>query len=85
MIQISHEIKSEHGIHARPAGVLVKMVSGYESSVIVKTGGKQANANKLFAIMGLCAQMGDVLDITIEGADEEKAAAGLKEFLENNL
>ena len=37
------------------------------------------------ALMKLAAKQGMELTVTVEGADEEKAAAELKAFLEANL
>ena len=35
--------------------------------------------------MGLGVKQGQTIDVTVEGADEETAAASLEDFLKNNL
>jgi len=85
MEQFKYTIKDEFGIHARPAGQLVKKASDFTSSIVIHIGGKEAPANKLFAIMALCAKQGDELIVTVEGEDEKTAAAALQEFLKSNL
>lgn len=85
MQKFSYVIKDEIGIHARPAGLLVKEAKKYESKIQIVKGGKAAAATKLMAIMGLAVKCGDTVDVEIEGADEASAFEGIKAFFENNL
>lgn len=85
MKEFTHVIKDPMGLHARPAGMLVKAVAGYASSVTISAPGGKADAKRLMAVMRLAAKEGNQLTITVDGADEEKAAAELKAFLEENL
>lgn len=85
MKEFSYIIKDKLGIHARPAGMLVKEASKYESNITLMTKGKSADAKKIFSVMSLSAKTGDELKISIFGTDEEAAQIGLKRFLEDNL
>ena len=85
MLEFSAVIKDTSGIHARPAGLLVKEASKYEASITLTHNGKVADCKRIFSVMGLAAKYGDTLKVTINGIDEEKAAEGLKRFIENNL
>lgn len=85
MQKFEYVIKDEVGIHARPAGLLVKEAKNYESSILVVKDGKSAAATKLMALMGLGVKCGDTVEIQVEGADEESACEGMKLFFENNL
>lgn len=85
MKEFSYTLKDAAGIHARPAGELVKLVKGFSSTVTISKGEKSGNANKIFAVMGLGAKQGDVVNFKIEGADEEDAAAKLESFMNENL
>ena len=58
MKTFEYVIKDEVGIHARPAGLLVKEAKKYESRVTVSKDGKSAEATKLMAIMGLGVKCG---------------------------
>lgn len=78
-------IKDELGIHARPAGLLVKLVKETGSIVTIEKNEKKVDATKLFAIMGLGVAKGDVIKITVEDGNEEESEKIIKEFLENNL
>ena len=85
MITFEYTIKDELGIHARPAGILVKEAGKFESSVTITKGEKKADAKKIFAIMGLGVKCGETVTATVEGSDEEAAANAIKELFETNL
>ena len=53
MKEFTYTIKEPVGIHARPAGLLVKEVKGYQSTVTIIKGDKSVNAVKLMALMGM--------------------------------
>ena len=60
MKQFSYVITDPVGIHARPAGMLVKAAKDLDSTITIeKTGGKSATATKLMAVMGLGIKQGD--------------------------
>lgn len=78
-------IRDEVGIHARPAGLLVKEAKKYASSVMINKAGKKADAKKLMMLMGLGVKCGESVVVEVEGADEDAACEGLKAFFEANL
>ena len=71
MQKFSYVIKDEVGIHARPAGLLVKEAKKYESKIQIIKDTKSADATKLMAVMGLGVKCGDMIIVEIEGSDEE--------------
>lgn len=85
MREFDYVITDEVGIHARPAGLLVKEAKNYESTVIVHKDGKQAEAKKLMALMGLGVKCGDTVHVTVEGQDEDGAFEGIQKFFKENL
>lgn len=85
MKTFAYTIKDEVGIHARPAGLLAKKAKEFESVITLEKGGKTAVATKLMAIMGMGVKCGDTVNVTVEGADEEKAAAEMEAFFIANL
>lgn len=85
MKEFNYTIKDEIGIHARPAGLLVKEASKFQSDITLMTKGKNANAKKLFSVMSLSAKCGDNVKVSIFGTDEESAEFSLKRFFEENL
>ena len=85
MKEIKYVITDPLGMHARPAGMLVKAVAPYASKITVTAPTGTADAKRLMALMRLAAKQGMEPTVTIEGTDEEKAATELKAFLEANL
>lgn len=85
MKEFTVNVKDASGIHARPAGLLVKEASKYESNITLTHNGKSADCKRIFSVMGLAAKYGDTLKVTVDGSDEERVAESLKSFFENNL
>ncbi len=85
MKSFTYTIKDEVGIHARPAGLLVKKAKEFDSTITIEKGGKSVNASKLMALMGLGVKYGDTVTVKSEGSDEDKAAAAMEEFFKSNL
>lgn len=85
MKKVTYTIQDEMGIHARPAGALVKEVGKYSSTIMLSNGGKEADCKKIMAIMSLGVKKGQSVTFTIEGADEAEAAEGIEAFIKKNL
>ena len=85
MKSFDYVIKDEAGLHARPAGLLVKCVASCDSEVKIGFNSKSVSAKKLFAVMGLCVKQNDAITITVEGANEEADYIKIKEFCEQNF
>ena len=78
-------IKDEAGIHARPAGLLVKKVSGLSSTITLTKDEKSVNASKLFAVMSLGVKCGDKITINISGEKEAEDLEIIKNFCAENF
>lgn len=85
MVSFNYVITDEVGLHARPAGLLVKAAKEVESKVTVEANGKSADATRLMAIMAMGVKCGAEVTVKVEGADEEEAAAKLEAFFKENL
>ena len=85
MKEFKHVIQDPMGLHARPAGMMVKACAGYASKITLTAPTGTADAKRLMGIMRLAAKQGMELTFQVEGADEEKAAADLQAFLAENL
>ena len=85
MKKFEYVITDEVGIHARPAGALVKEAKKYESKLTISCNGKSAEATKLMAVMGLGVKCGQTVAVSVEGADEDTAEKEIKTFFETNL
>lgn len=85
MKSFEYTIKDPVGIHARPAGMLSKEGKKYQSTITVTKAGKSANVLRLMSLMGLGVKCGETVTVSVEGADEDAAFAGIKAFFEANL
>lgn len=82
MTEFTYTIQDEAGIHARPAGLLVKKMQQYESEITLTRGEKTVNLKKLFALMGLAIKQNQTISIRAEGTDEAEAIASAKSIME---
>ncbi len=85
MKTITYTINDKDGLHARPAGDLVKLAKKFESEILLENAGKSSNATKLFGIMGLNVKCGETVNIKINGEDEEEVALAIEKFFTENL
>ncbi len=85
MKQFAYVITDPVGIHARPAGMLVKEAKQFSSKIMLQKGEKAADATRMMSVMGLGVKCGDTLSVSIEGADEDAAAGAMQAFFQANL
>lgn len=84
MKQFSYTVRNKMGIHARPAGLIVKLAKGLESRVTIEMGEKSADAKRLIALMSLNVLQGDTVTVFVEGAREAADCGEMEKlFLEN--
>lgn len=81
MVHLSHPIADPSGLHARPIAAIASVLSSYESTVRMACAGRTCDAQDLLGMLALEARAGDVLEVTVEGPDEEQAAAALRAVL----
>lgn len=85
MKTIEYTITDELGIHARPAGMLVKEAAKWKSEIKVASPKKEVDAKRIMGVMSMGAKQGDSLRVTITGEDEVEAAEAIELFLRKNL
>jgi phosphocarrier protein len=86
MTTFNYTITDPVGIHARPAGLLVKEIKSFAGSAVTITKGeKSVNALKLMALMQMGIKQGDTVTVSVDGGDEAAVAAALENFFKANL
>lgn len=85
MTEFTYCITDEAGIHARPAGLLVKEADRFVSDVEISMGEKFADAKRLFSVMSLGVKKGDTITVRISGEDESTACDAIRDFFESTL
>ena len=82
MKTFDYTVKDELGIHARPAGLLVKEAKNF---ITIKKGEKEVDATRVMAVMALGVKQGETVTVNVDGADEDAAVAAMKAFFEKEL
>ena len=85
MKEFEFVVTDPQGIHARPAGLLVKEAKKFESNISVFKGARKGDLKKIFTVMALVVKQGEAIKVQVEGADEEQAASAVEAFLKENF
>ncbi len=78
MITFTYMISDVSGLHARNALQIARAAEEYKCSIKVSSKGKSANGKLVVSLIGLAAEKGAELTFTLDGEDEEEAAAYLQ-------
>ena len=81
MKQFRCKVENPLGIHARPAALLAQLCVNLRSSVTIRCNGKEANGNNVLQILNLKAMKGDILEVFVEGANEEEDIEKVKDIM----
>lgn len=85
MIELVLNIRNRAGLHTRPAAMLVKMASKFQSEIYLERDGFSINAKSIIGVMTLAAEQGSTLGLQVEGADEKEAALAIQELFETGF
>ena len=85
MKKFQYTITDPNGLHARPAGLLVREAQKFSSAVKITRGEKSADLKRLFALMGMGVKCGETVEVAVEGEDEDQAAQVLEQFFRDNF
>ncbi len=85
MVKFSFRVKDEMGLHARPAGALVKEAAKCSSKVTIRKGEKSGDAKRIFNVIGLSVKGNEEVEIIVEGEKEAEEAAALEAFAKENI
>ncbi|GAB2744745.1 dihydroxyacetone kinase phosphoryl donor subunit DhaM [Salinifilum aidingensis] len=82
-----HELtlRNEVGLHARPAALLARCLTGLQAEVHVALGQQQANAGSVLEVMGLGARKGDTVRLRADGPDAQQALDRIVELAERDF
>lgn len=85
MKEFRYQVKDPMGIHARPAGLLVKAAAEFPCEVTIEKDGKSVDGKRILGVMSLGVKCGQEFVLRCEGEREEEAAEALEKFLKENL
>ena len=78
-------VKGDHGLHARPAGVLAKQAQSFEAEIFLVNDGQKADAKSILDVLTLAAGPGDVVEIQARGEDADRALDSLRSLFERKF
>lgn len=73
-------VKNRAGLHTRPASLIVRTASKFDSEFFIKKDGYEINGKSIIGVMTLAAEKGSTLTLVLEGEDEEEAAEALEDL-----
>lgn len=85
MKEFSYTVQDHMGIHARPAGQIVKLAKGLSSRIVISKDEKSADARRLIALMGLNVLQGETVSVSVEGERDDEDFQTMQRFFEENL
>lgn len=78
-------VKNETGLHGRPAAMIAKIASQFQSDIIFVKEDHEANGKSTMGIMAMGAAKGERIEIRIDGADEKEALDAMISLFESNF
>lgn len=85
MIRTQLTIINKLGLHARAAAKFVACTASFSSRIQTGKNGQLIDGKSIMSVMMLAAGKGTVLDIEIDGVDEQDALATLQTLIENRF
>lgn len=73
-------VTNRAGLHTRPASMIVRTASKYNSEFFIQKDSYEINGKSIIGVMTLAAEQGATLTLTFEGDDEEEAAKAVTEL-----
>ena len=81
MTQKAIKVKLETGLEARPVAMLVQVASQFDSTVYINVDDRKVNAKSIMGMMSLGLAIGERINVTADGKDEEAAIEQIEKFL----
>lgn len=81
MLSKQIEIINKLGLHARAASKFVKLASRFNSRILLRKGGAEANGKSIMAVMMLAASQGARVELVVDGEDEVQAMEALEALI----
>ena len=74
-------LSAPNGMHARPAGELVKLVKSLDGKIVFATAAKEVNASSMLAVLSLGLKSGTEFEVRADGGDELGNLDRVTEFI----
>ena len=81
MIEREAMIVNSLGMHARPAAQVVRLASGFTSTIELAHDGQVVNGKSIMGVMTLAAECGATIRVRADGEDADAALTALLELI----
>ena len=78
-------IKTENGLHVRPAGVLVSVCRPFDADVMLKFNNIEYNLKSVLGIVSADIKYGDAVEFICTGPEEAQVLEAIKKAVEAGL
>jgi len=75
-------VRNLQGLHARPADLLVRMASAYQSIILIGRDAELVDSKSILSLLILGAAQGTVLTISADGSDAKDALDAIVDLFE---
>ncbi|MBQ2424607.1 MAG: HPr family phosphocarrier protein [Alistipes sp.] len=76
-------LTAPNGMHARPAGELVKLAKSLDGKVTLATAVKSVSATSMLGVLSLALKSGAEITVTADGGDEAANLRAVVDFIAN--
>ena len=85
MVSVELQLQNPSGLHLRPAGILCKAATKFQSHITITTAdGTEANAKSVLSVLSACVKSGDMITLSCDGNDENAALKNWNWLSEND-
>jgi phosphocarrier protein len=85
MIEREVTVRNRAGLHTRPASMIVRTASQFESEIFLRRDNYEINGKSVIGVMTLAAEQGATLTLIVEGEDEDAAADAIATLFEDGF
>lgn len=85
MIEKDLLIRNKHGLHARPAALLVRITAKFKSDIFITKDDIEVNGKSILGVMTLAAEPGSTINVKVEGEDEKEAFEAIENLILNGF
>ncbi|GAA5511128.1 HPr family phosphocarrier protein [Novipirellula caenicola] len=78
-------VKNPQGLHARPADMLVRLASQFESAIKIGKGNEHVDCKSILSLLTLGASHGTELALSADGKDAQAAIQAIAELFDSGF
>ena len=75
-------VLNPQGLHARPADLLVRLASKYQSNILIGKDGELVDCKSILSVLTLGAAQGTVLSLSADGTDAADALESIAQLFD---